>query len=238
MVAPMERIISIGEPAIEVTLRRSARARRFSLRVSAIDGEVSLTMPRRAAEEDALAFARRQEAWLRKALARHVAPVTARPGMTILLRGRELPVVTGTGRSVGLRAGEIVLPARCGRNAALTGPCLAAFLKLEARNDIVPLAHEMAARLGREISRITLRDTRSRWGSCSEAGRLMFSWRLVMAPPQVLRYVVAHEVAHLVEMNHSPAFWRQVGRLDPAWRDWRHWLRSNGATLHRYRLAG
>lgn len=232
----MDRIIRIGEPAIEVTLRRSARARRFSLRVAAADGSVRLTMPSRAAEEGALAFVRRQEAWLRKALARQPAPIRARPGMTITLRGCDLPVVAGRERSVRLEDGKIRLSARCGNDGARVGACLAAFLKHEARNDIVPMAHQMAARLERRISRITLRDTRSRWGSCTEAGRLMFSWRLVMAPPEVLRYVVAHEVAHLVELNHSPAFWRQVGRLDPDWRLWRHWLRENGASLHRYRF--
>ncbi|WP_155326406.1 M48 family metallopeptidase, partial [Alkalilacustris brevis] len=114
--------------------------------------------------------------------------------------------------------------ARCLRDAA------------EAR--LVPLCEGFAHRLGRQYGRISLRDVRSRWGSCSSAGNLMFSWRLVMAPPEVLAYVAAHEVAHLAEMNHSPAFWAQVTRLMPGWRDQRAWLRENGGELQSYRFEG
>ncbi|MEY3959547.1 MAG: hypothetical protein RIR14_200, partial [Pseudomonadota bacterium] len=85
-----------------------------------------------------------------------------------------------------------------------------------------------------------LRDTRSRWGSCTAEGALMYSWRLIMAPPPVLRYVAAHEVAHLVEMNHSPQFWAVVDRLYPGWEAQRAWLRSHGSALHglRFQPAG
>jgi predicted metal-dependent hydrolase len=110
---------------------------------------------------------------------------------------------------------------------------LRAFLKIEARNALVPAAEAFAAQLSKPIGRISLRDTRSRWGSCSGAGNLMFSWRLVMAPPAVLHYVAAHEVAHLQEMNHSQVFWDVVARLMPDYRIHRAWLKKHGAKLHR-----
>jgi predicted metal-dependent hydrolase len=90
--------------------------------------------------------------------------------------------------------------------------------------------------LGRRFSRLSLRDTRSRWGSCSSRGGLSYSWRLILAPPDVLDYVAAHEVAHLAEMNHSPAFWALVARLCPGYQAPRGWLRREGAGLHRYRF--
>ena len=99
-----------------------------------------------------------------------------------------------------------------------------------------PNPGERLGLLGRKVARLTLRDTRSRWGSCSHEGALMYSWRLIMAPPSVLRYVAAHECAHLVEMNHSPAFWAVVSRLYPGWQRERAWLHAEGAQLHGYRF--
>ena len=107
-----------------------------------------------------------------------------------------------------------------------------AFLKAEARNDLAAASDRHAKALGRPFRKLTLRDTKSRWGSCSTQGDLMYSWRLVMAPPEVLDYVAAHEVAHLAEMNHSPAFWAVVERLFPNHAACRRWLRAHGQTLH------
>jgi predicted metal-dependent hydrolase len=113
-------------------------------------------------------------------------------------------------------------------------PRVGAWLREVARQDCVAAAERHAARLRRSFGKITMRDTRSRWGSCTSAGDLMFSWRLVLAPPDVLDYVVAHEVAHLAEMNHSPRFWRQVERLCPDYAASRQWLRRNGAALQAF----
>ncbi|HHL21369.1 MAG TPA: M48 family peptidase, partial [Aliiroseovarius sp.] len=113
---------------------------------------------------------------------------------------------------------------------------VAALFKQEARARLSAATARHGAALGRAPAALTLRDTRSRWGSCSAEGRLMFSWRLVMAPPEVLDYVAAHEVAHLAEMNHSRAFWDQVERLMPGYQPHRLWLRKNGALLHAYQF--
>jgi predicted metal-dependent hydrolase len=110
------------------------------------------------------------------------------------------------------------------------------FLKREARRDLEIANARAAATLGVKIKRLSIRDQSSRWGSCSTTGALSYSWRLILAPPFVLDYLAAHEVAHLVEMNHSPRFWRLVDRLCPHARRAKPWLELHGTDLHRYGL--
>ncbi|GFE63244.1 hypothetical protein KIN_03180 [Litoreibacter roseus] len=111
-----------------------------------------------------------------------------------------------------------------------------ALLKVTARDRLASASQKHAETLGRPFHKITLRDTRSRWGSCTSQGNLMYSWRLILAPPEVLDYVAAHEVAHLAHMDHSQRFWTAVGGLCPGYQTPRAWLRRNGATLHRYQF--
>ena len=229
----MGRQLSIGNPPIAIELRRSTRARRLSLRVSKLDGRVSLTMPERGKVEEALAFLDEREGWLRKHLA-DVAPAQAVViGGTIPLFGQEVPISAGSGRRAEFRGGEILVPPPTDKVAAR----IKALLKLHARDALAEASDRYAAQLGQRYERLSLRDTRSRWGSCSSAGVLMYSWRLVMAPPDVLDYVAAHEVAHLVEMNHSPAFWQIVAGLMPDYQVHRNWLRENGDRLHRVQFG-
>ena len=112
------------------------------------------------------------------------------------------------------------------------------YLKREAARALDAASRRYAAELGVPIKRISVRDQSSRWGSCSNTGVLSFSWRLILAPPYVLDYLAAHEVAHLVELNHSPRFWRLVGKLYPNLERAKAWLDVNGTDLHRYGLAG
>lgn len=219
-----------GDPPVEILLRASARARRITLRVSSLDGRVTLTRPRGMPEREALAFAAEKAGWLRAQLARRDVPRRPRIGGTIPLDDRPHAIVTGP---PGI--GDGCLRIRADRTA---GPQVAAILKQAARARLSAAVAAHAGTLGVAVGRITLRDTRSRWGSCSHRGDLMFSWRLVMAPPRVLDYVAAHEVAHLARMDHSPAFWAVCERLCPDWRARRDWLRTGGATLHAWRFEG
>jgi hypothetical protein len=221
-----------GPPALEITLRRSARARRFSLRVSALDGRVTLTLPPRAREAEAMAFARSHEDWLRRALTRIAPGEAVGIGSDLPFEGRLLRLVPGTGRALRIDGDQLLVPG----DPAQAGARVAAWAKARARDRLVAASDHYAAQIGRKVTQIALRDTRSRWGSCSAEGRLMYSWRLILAPPRVLDYVAAHEVAHLVEMNHSPAFWAVVGRLYPGWQAERAWLRGQGSQLHGYRF--
>ncbi len=221
-----------GNPPITVTLRRSTRAKRLSLRVSRLDGRVSLTLPKRTPEREALAFLADREGWLRGHL-EQVQPVNVvAVGGSVLLRGEMVPIVAGSVRRAVIRAGAIVVPEQ-----GEAGPRVRAFLKLAARDALAEASDRYAAALGRPYSRLSLRDTRSRWGSCSSKGVLMYSWRLIMAPPAVLNYVAAHEVAHLAEMNHSPSFWAVVDNLFPHHQQHRDWLRQNGDQLHRVQFG-
>ncbi|WP_212525198.1 SprT family zinc-dependent metalloprotease [Actibacterium sp. MT2.3-13A] len=222
-----------GAPPVEITLRRSARARRYSLRVSQLDGRVTLTLPRGAPLDEGMAFAREKAGWIRAQLAAQPAVAPVEIGGAVPFEGATLPIVAARRRGVALIGGQLEVPDDPGR----VGPRVQVFLKEQARGRLAAASDRHAAALGRDYGRLTLRDTRSRWGSCSSRGDLMYSWRLVMAPPEVLDYVVAHEVAHLAEMNHSPAFWALVERLCPGHRAPRAWLRAHGALLHRVRFG-
>ncbi|TNC52449.1 M48 family metallopeptidase [Rubellimicrobium rubrum] len=222
-----------GDPPVAVALRRSARARRLSLRISGADGRVTLTLPLRARLGDGLAFLQEREGWLRGHLAQ--APTLIRPafGELIPFAGGEVRLCPGPGRRVGLDGDRLILPDEPERLI----PRLAAFLRTEARNRLAAASDRYARLVGRSWTRLTLRDPRSRWGSCTADGHLMFSWRLVLAPPPVLDYVAAHEVAHLARMDHSPAFWALVGEICPGFEEHRDWLRAEGVGLHRLRLG-
>ncbi|SHE91483.1 hypothetical protein SAMN05444339_102440 [Loktanella atrilutea] len=226
----MGRDLIIGNPPIAVDLRRSAQARRLSLRVSRLDGKVTLTMPPRAPEREALAFLQEREAWLRGHLADVTPQATVAAGGEIMFAGRLLPIRSHAGR--GVRADDAALYLARGAG----GAALKAFMRARAHDALTVACDRYAGQVGRRYTRLTLRDTRSRWGSCTSDGALMFSWRLIMAPPPVLDYVAAHEVAHLVEMNHSPAFWAVVASLVPDYAGHRLWLREHGDQLHRSRF--
>lgn len=224
----MGRHTLIGNPPIEISLRRSARAKRLSLRVSRLDGRVTLTLPQRAAEAEGIRFLQSKEAWLRTNLD-GLAPVrSVAIGQDILLRGNPVPIVQGQGRRLVITDHQIAVP-----GPQDVGRKIKAQLRHLARDALAEASDRYAAALGRPYTRLSIRDTRSRWGSCSSQGVLMYSWRLIMAPPPVLDYVAAHEVAHLVEMNHSAAFWDVVARICPDYETHRHWLRAHGDTLHR-----
>ena len=222
-----------GPPPVEITLRRSARSRRFSLRVSQLDGRVTLSLPLRAREAEAMEFARAQEGWLRNALARMPLAGAVGMGGAVPVEGQVLRLTPGTGRGLQIEGDSLLIPGDPARAAAR----VQAYLKVLARDRLMAASDHYAGLLGRRITQVSLRDTRSRWGSCSHDGALMYSWRLIMAPPPVLSYVAAHEVAHLIEMNHSAAFWAVVARLCPGWAVQRRWLHAHGQTLHSYRFG-
>ncbi len=224
--------IWVGEPAIRVQLRRNPRARRLSLRVARSGGGVTLTMPDGVSLAVAKGFATDKQDWLRRTLDRQPAQVMVAPGTALLVEGTLRQVMV-----TELKRGARITDDRIEVSNHRPGPRIAAALKLLARDRLAEASGRYAAVLGRSHGKISLRDTRSRWGSCAPNGDLMYCWRLIMAPPEVLDYVAAHEVAHLVEMNHSPAFWAVTERLCPDFNTHRKWLRDNGSELQRYQFT-
>lgn len=228
----MAQHIIPGKPPLTVALRRSGRARRISLRVSRLDGKVTLTIPSGVSEREGLAFALEKQDWLRRQVAAQPETVVVQLGAEVPVAGRKRMIVAGEGRSVRLGSEELAVPGK----PELVARKVQGFLKELARNRLSEAVDHYGVRLGRQPTKMTLRDTRSRWGSCSSAGALMFSWRLVMADPDVLDYVAAHEVAHLKEMNHSQAFWNEVTIIHGPYEAPRKWLRAHGQDLHRYQF--
>lgn len=224
-----EETVLAGDPAIRVRLVRSARARRVGLRVSRLDGQVTLSLPPGCPPAQALDFLQAREGWLRRALADLAPPQAVTPGTLLPVEGQALCITPAAVRHVRAEGTALLVPA-----SKPAGPWVAAYLRRLATLRLRAASERHAAALGRSFGRITLRDTRSRWGSCTARGDLMYSWRLVLAPPEVLDYVAAHEVAHLERMDHSPAFWRVVADLCPGYSSNRDWLRRHGSSLHRW----
>jgi predicted metal-dependent hydrolase len=217
---------------LPLRVRRNPRARRMTLSLDAASGIFRLSLPRTAALSEGLDFADGQRRWMLARLDGLAPRVPFAPGVSIPYLGVPHGIVhePAARRGVWREDGTI----RVSGSAAHLPRRVGDFLKREARREISARAHDKAGRLGRPIARLALRDTRSRWGSCAADGGLNFSWRLILAPPEVLDYVVAHEVAHLEHHDHGPRFWRLVAELTPAVAGPKRWLREKGGELLRY----
>ena len=236
---PERKTLTVAHEGIShrVLVKRVATARRLTLRVRSADGTAVLTMPPRTSLKSAQAFADRNAAWIGTRMAALPDRIPLVPGTILPLRGIDhrilLDPTTLRRCQVGVSSeGEPLL--RVSPRAVDPAGTVLQFLMHEARRDLVTAVARHAATVGKAVIRITLRDTRSRWGSCSSRGALNFSWRLILAPPLVLDYLAAHEVAHLVHMNHSEDFWRVTRSLAPETDVAEAWLKRHGSGLHRY----
>ena len=231
--------IVFDQASYPVRIRRHRQARRYTLRIHAATREIILTMPPRGSVKEAKAFAQKHGGWIAARL--HRLPIAApfADGATVPLRGLEhriahRPGVRGTVWCESDAAGERLLCVA--GDVPHVNRRVRHFLQREAQRDLDAASRRAAELLGVVIKRISVRDQSSRWGSCSTTGLLSYSWRLILAPPFVLDYLAAHEVAHLVEMNHSARFWRHVERICPHVRRAKSWLDAHGPDLHRYGL--
>jgi predicted metal-dependent hydrolase len=216
-----------------VSIRVSPRARRVGLRIDAAERKVEVILPRGVAVKTGLRFLEAKRAWVAARLEALPQPVPFVEGAVVPVLGvvhricRELdpaaPPVRIVDGEIRVRGDPVHLARR-----------VRDYLVAAARAEIAPRARRLAAQIGRGVGLVNLRDTRSRWGSCSAQGNLSFSWRLIFAPEPVLDYVVAHEVAHLVEMNHGPRFWALVESLVPDSAGPRAWLKRHRTRLLSY----
>jgi hypothetical protein len=233
--------VAVAQATYPVQVRRHPRARRYTLRIQAATREVVLTMPPRGSLKEARAFAERHGGWIAARLGRLPAAVPFRHGTIVPIRGLDHRIDhrRGARGTVWSEAAPDGMRLLCvAGEAPHVGRRITDHLKREAKRDLEAASRRYAAQLGIVVKRVSIRDQASRWGSCSATGVLSFSWRLVLAPPFVLDYLAAHEVAHLIEMNHSPRFWRTVLGICPDTKRAKAWLDAHGADLHRYGLPG
>jgi predicted metal-dependent hydrolase len=214
------------DPA-EYRIRRSDRARRVRVSVDGA-GQVEVVLPRRAPERHAAEAVRELAPWIerrRRAAARAAAEVARMPG-TVPYLGETLHLRPERGRTRVHRRGDVLLVPQ-----GEARPALERWYRRQARLEIAPRLDAAVARAGTKYTGLTIRGQRTRWASCSSKGAMSFNWRLLLAPPEVLDYVVEHEVCHLEVMDHSPRFWRLLEARAPDWRRHSAWLKRYGSTL-------
>lgn len=224
-----------GEP-VDLTIRHNVRAKRYTLRLPQKGNTPVLTIPKHGTYDEAYGFALRHVDWLAECLSKKVPITKFKPEVIIPYQGEKCRLETSN-----VLRGHVQHVSRDGMDALIVpGEArhferrLTDWLKKQARIKITKACSYHADNLGLHFRSIAIRDQRTRWGSCSSGGRLNFSWRLILAPPDVLDYVAAHEVAHLEEMNHQPQFWVLVEKTCPDMHKHRMWLRNNGHQLHQY----
>ncbi|WP_150292092.1 M48 family metallopeptidase [Sphingobium estronivorans] len=230
-----DAVLVVDGVAVPVRVRRSARARAYRLSLDQARGELRLSLPMRANLMRALGWAQEHEGWVRSQMARQPAQLMLDDGVVFPLEGREVRIcwVEGASRTIRLDGDRLLL----GGAAESVGPRVVRWLKMRARTVLETESHEMARDNGLIVASVGIGDPRSRWASCASSGAIRYSWRLILCPPGVRRATVAHELAHLLHMDHSPAFHAAHKRIleeDP--RPARAWLRAHGTALHR--IAG
>lgn len=224
-----------GKP-VPVTVRLNPRANRLIVKVHPSTGEVTVVAPHHRSLTKALDFARAERQWIAERLKAVPRPVALDYGDVVQFRGVEHVIAKSDNGPAPVwidNDGPRPVIRVSGRREHAPRR-VADFLKRSARKVLQARTHDFAARAGVRPNRIIVRDTTTRWGSCSDTKNLSFSWRLILAPPFVLDYVVAHEVGHLVHMNHGRRFWRLVRELVGDIETPQAWLHAHGTMLHRY----
>jgi predicted metal-dependent hydrolase len=226
-------IIVDNQPVI-VSFRRNGRAKRIILRLTRESAGVVVTLPRHVKAARAQAFVEKSLPWISRHLKHRTPRTVLAPGSVVPLRGIPHEVHATTARrgiiTIDPAEHRILVPG----DPRHLGRRLQDWLKAQAKADLLEASTRYAKAMDVSFRRISVRDQKSRWGSCSASGDLSYNWRLILAPSDILDYVAAHEVAHRRHMNHGPKFWRQVLQHCPHASTAKHWFKSNGAELHRF----
>ena len=226
--------IDIGDIRLPIQIRKHRTSRRLVVRYQPLNKSLSLTLPQATSIKQGLHFVNEKRQWISNQLMQYSNIVTFSDGQEIIVLGKNMRLEHVGGRGLVSEMedalhihGDIEFMPRRVKN----------FLTQKLKSEIISLAQNFAAHLNIKIKSITLRDTSSRWGSCSHDGSLSFSWRLIFAPYEVMSYVVAHEVAHIREHNHSDSFWKLVEELSPQFEVSEKWLKKNGKLLYMYSVT-
>ncbi len=216
-----------------IKIIRSNKSRCLKLRVDNMDQCVKITAPIHSTLRDIYAFAVNHNEWIRKRIEELPLPIFFRDGTELNIFGKSRKIRSCPEARRGVwDDGEFINVSGFPENI---GKRVEAFLKEEAKRDISEKARNFASQIDKKISRISIKETKSRWGSCSTKANLNFSWRIIFAPAEIYEYVIAHEVSHLKEHNHSAKFWKQVEAFVPNYKECDKWLRNNGKKLYRFR---
>lgn len=216
---------------LPVVVSRRRGARNMVLKYQPVAHTLQLSLPWHVSVKRGLVFIEEKRGWVLGQLARQPEKIPFTDGQVLPVFGKDYIITHVGGRGVvHLDGDRLVVPG----DAMYVKRRVLEWIKKQALEIIRTNAESKAALLGVRIRKISVRDTRSRWGSCTRSGNLSFSWRMAFAPPEVLDYLVAHEVAHLKELNHGKMFWRLVGELCAGWKDARAWIKKYGNTLYRY----
>jgi hypothetical protein len=229
-VATLHRFVA--EPLrnpLRYTTRRSARARRVRVIVEP-DGRVEVVLPQRAPERAAASAVQELRPWIERRLAEAQArrDRNVRPPGTVPFLGTDLVLAPEPGRSRAHRSGDVL---RVPADAEAQADALERWYRRTARAEVEPRVQAAAAAVGSACTKVTIRSQRTRWGSCSGKGAIAINWRLLLAPEDVLDYVIWHEACHLAVMDHSRRFWSLLEQHLPGYRGPQRWLRENGAAL-------
>ena len=227
----MKKFFLDDEPELEIFFRQNSNSRRITLRISSLDGKITLTGPSHLNFKEFKDFAESNKSWLKSKKKSFETPIFVSEEIEIPILGIATKIVC-CDVNKPKRADDILYVS----NRQLIPTQVKNYLIEICKIHLDYMCTEFSERLGSKFGKITLRDTRSRWGSCSSDSNLMFSWRLIMAPEDILAYVAAHEVAHLKHMNHSNDFWETVEYLFGSYKKERTWLKQNGSSLHRYKF--
>lgn len=225
----------LPELASYVEVRRSERAKRLALRLDTKKRVFVLVVPKRISMRRAHEFAIEHEEWMEEKLAELPAPIKLGHGLELPIFGqmRRIEVdFNPDAKRTDVSLADKILHVRTNKDDP--SPRIIRFLKAQAKEQLSALSHEKAAQIDKSVASVSVRDTKSRWGSCSADGNLSYSWRLIFAPYESFDYVVAHEVAHLEHLDHSENFWALCRELSDDYVEGHYWMRNHGYELMRY----
>lgn len=231
---PEPKTLEVGGRLLPLTFKRNARCRRMVLRLTPDGQGVVMSLPPRISLAEAMRFADTSKPWIARTLAKRPAAVPFQHDSAVLFQGLLHTIKTTGGRRGLVTHSPEGLTITVPGDLAHVPRRLTDWLKARAKEELQKASQHYAGAMQAKFKKLTIRDQKSRWGSCSARGDLSYSWRLILAPPDVLDYVAAHEVAHLKEMNHGPKFWRLVLTHCKSAKQAKTWLREHGRELHRY----
>lgn len=225
--------VQVDGHSVQINIRENPRSSRLSMKWHPVHCQVQLIKPLKASMDDIQRFLKKSEGWLKKINVTENKKHNFCDGAEIPIFGQIYKLVYHYAEKPKIIHGENVLNIY-GFDPIIIPGMVKDWLRNYIYQFVCELSHELAARVGKQVGTITVKDVHTRWGSCSSTGNLTYSWRLVFAPQEVTEYVCAHEVAHLIEMNHSPAFWKIVESLCPDYKNLKQWLKAKGKSLFLY----